>query len=349
MDVPDDALMFDFPITYNEVPQLQLHSVIEDYTQAWHGSLPQGLRHDGISPYTIPDTSYTSVGVSSAHGLETHFVSNPYPSVPYSDCWSVNGGDHIAPGPGGQHDSPFAMFVHPTIPRTARVFHAVPDAQLPSATAFATLTPPSEASSAPVVQGMFGATGQDMSLDTTTPSIHPYPMAMPLPAPVSGTGTPASPLSDSEPVSYTTSPPGVRCMVDNCGQDVAVDKTVLRQHLTAAHGYPAPYRSHNVLCRWLGCICTRPSTCRNLGLPSGHGVHIQDIVEHVWSAHLNFQDVCDKCGDARWAPGFSFQRHTSGCVGRKPARCKRCRQIFRSTVALAGHVELGQCVGEADE
>jgi hypothetical protein len=75
-----------------------------------------------------------------------------------------------------------------------------------------------------------------------------------------------------------------------------------------------------------------------------HGLHVDDITDHVWTDHdLNLQDVCGKCGDARWARGFLFLHHTSGCAGGKPARCVGCCQIFRLTIALVVHVELGQC------
>jgi hypothetical protein len=128
------------------------------------------------------------------------------------------------------------------------------------------------------------------------------------------------------PHQETSFVPVVRCMVDNCGEEISVKRTILQAHLASAHGYGTLPRSHSVICRWSGCMCTR-----------------QDIVEHVWQAHLDFQDVCGKCGDAGWNRRSSFQRHTRKCIGRKPARCKGCCHFFRSTIALAGHIELGQC------
>jgi hypothetical protein len=281
-------------------------------------------------------------------GFETQVVSSAQPSVRYLGSWPVNGGNqyYIPARPSTDYNSPFAMPQHHMVSQTPTVHHPVPG--MHPLFAPATLTPTAETDSSPMVQGMFGATGQGIALDETTLSIHPYPTTMPPPALVSGTSTPASPLSDSESTPNTIPPPVVRCMVDDCSQDVAVDKLVLRQHLTSTHHYPAPHRSRSVLCRWSGCICTRPSTCRSPNLGAGHGVHIEDITDHIWSAHLSFQDVCGKCGDARWARGYSFQRHTDGCAGRKPARCVGCRQIFTSTAALVGHVELGQCAGVVD-
>jgi hypothetical protein len=335
MDMSDDALMFELPINYNEDPQLQRHSAVEDHAHPWGGSLPQGFQYDGPSPYTIPGTPHTNLAVSSLHSVDAQFVFNSDPSVSYPAYSPVHGGYHIAPSTGGHYDLPFVMSVHPTASRTPWVFHAVPDAQLSPATASTTF--------APVALNMVPTSGQDIVVDATAPSIYPHPTATPSLAPVSGATTPATPPSASGPVPELPSPPTVRCMVDSCGHNIAVNKTVLRQHLTIAHGYPAPHRSHNAVCRWSGCICTRPSTCRSLNLGIGHGIHVKDIIEHIWHDHLSFQDVCGKCGDARWARGFSFQRHTSVCAGHKPARCVGCCQLFRSTIALAVHVELGEC------
>jgi hypothetical protein len=130
------------------------------------------------------------------------------------------------------------------------------------------------------------------------------------------------------PPPETNFAPLVRCMVDNCGEDISVERTILRAHLASTRGYRTIPRSRSAICRWSGCICSR-----------------QDIVEHIWQAHLNFQDVCGKCGDVSCTRKSSFQRHTRRCISRKPARCKGCCHFFRSTIALAGHIELGQCAG----
>jgi hypothetical protein len=338
----EQAFMFDFPIT-------DIRAVHSQSTQghAWHRRPVQGYAEAGS--YDMPNPSYTNGAMPPPSSFGTQFVSSFQPFVSHPGNWPVNDGRqyYIPAVPSTNSNSPFAMPQHHIVSQTPAVHHPVPGVH-PPAFASATLTPTAEMNSPPILQGMFGATGQGIALDATASSIHPYPTAMPLPAPVSGTSMPASPLSDPESTPITTSPPTVRCMVENCGQDVAVDKLVLRQHLTTGHNYPAPHRSRSVLCRWSGCLCTRPSTCRSPSLGAGHGVHIEDITDHIWTAHLSFQDVCGKCGDARWARGYSFQRHTDGCAGRKPARCVGCRQIFTSTAALVGHVELGQCAGVVD-
>jgi hypothetical protein len=336
----EQAFMFDFPIT-------DIRAVHSQSTQghAWHRRPVQGYAEAGS--YDMPNPSYTNGAMPPPSSFGTQFVSNAQPFVPYPSNWPVNGGYQYYFAPGTDHNSRFAMPQHHIVSQAQTVHPAVPGVHPPPFTS-ATLPSISETNAAPVVLDMIGAAGQDIDVDTTTPAIHPYSTAMPPPAPVSGTSTPASPLSDSESTPITTSPPTVRCMVDDCGQDIAVDKLVLRQHLSTSHNYPAPHRSRSVLCRWSGCLCTRPSTCRSPNLGAGHGVHIEDITDHIWTAHLSFQDVCGKCGDARWARGYSFQRHTDGCAGRKPARCVGCRQIFTSTAALVGHVELGQCAGVVD-
>jgi hypothetical protein len=316
-------------------------SLAQDH--AWHRGLLPGYAEE--SSYTMPSPSYTNGGLPSWSGPRSQFVSDPQLFVPYPGPWSSNGGYQyrVSVGPSTEHNSHFAMPPLAMILQTQTVPHAA--ANVHPSFAPATLTPTAEPNSLPILQGIFGATGQGIALDTNILSIRPNPTAMPLLAPVSGTPTPTSSLSDLESTPNIIPPPVVRCMVDNCDQDIAVDKIVLRQHLTTSHHYPTPHRSRSVLCRWSGCLCTRPSTCRSPNLGVGHGVHIEDITDHVWSAHLSFQDVCGKCGDARWARGFSFQRHVRGCAGGKPARCVGCCQIFRSTIALAVHVELGQCVG----
>jgi hypothetical protein len=263
-------------------------------------------------------------------------------SVPCLGHKPVNSGHHIAPGYGAQYDLSFAMPVNPPVAHTPVVYHPSVDCH-PHSTP-ATLLPTLEAANtAPLMLNMIGACGQDVVIDaaidlidfrlTTTSPLSPTP----------GTSTSASPLPDSEPIPNSTPPPSMRCMIDNYGQAVAVNKDILREHFSTVHEYPASHRSRSIVCRWSGCICTRPSTCRSPNHGVEHGFHIDDVTEHVWSAHLDFQDVYGKCGDARWVPGFSLQRHMKACGGRKPARCKGCCQIFKSTVAFTGHVELGLC------
>jgi hypothetical protein len=348
VDVQDEqAFMsrftFNFPNTGIQADHSPQH-------HAWHGShggygsfLPEA------SSYTMPNQPFTNGGMPPPFGFETQIVSDPQPSVSYPGYGPVSGG-YQYPTPAGtstEYGSPFAMPQHPMVPQTQTVYHVVPDTHPPFASA--TSTPVPGTTSAPVVLNMALAPGQDIVIDATIDFVHPHPTETPLPASVPSIAASASPRSSSEPVPEVPSLSVVRCMIDNCRHDIEVDKVILRTHLTNVHGYPAPHRSRSVLCRWSGCICTRPSTCRSPNLGVGHGVHIEDITEHIWTTHLNFQDVCSKCGDARWVHGFSLQRHMSGCAGRKPARCKGCRIVFKSTVALAGHMELGLCEAAMNE
>jgi hypothetical protein len=134
--------------------------------------------------------------------------------------------------------------------------------------------------------------------------------------------------------------PTVRCKVDNCNQDVELLKSTIRHHLTVTHDYKPYERGISVDCRWENCHCSK-TRCNNRGV--GHSVHVQDIAEHVWHAHLNFHEACSKCGDARWVHPYARSRHESKCTGPKPARCKRCRVEFSSVVALESHILFGQC------
>jgi hypothetical protein len=340
---PDNMRVSHLPTSYIEVSQLQLQSVVGDHAHGWHTSHPQGFDRVQSSSHTMPNMPYTNGGISLSSGYETQFVSDPQLSVSHPGYWSVNGGYYIAPSHGGQYNSPFTVSPHPMVSQIPTVRHAVADVRASFSPSIP--TPTSEVNSLPVAFGMVSAAGQDEDADKITPSTLPYPTGIPLFPSTLGGAPSATPPPNMEPVPGATLPPLVRCMIDNCDQDIVVDKAVLREHLTTTHNYPAPHRSRSVLCRWSGCICTRPSTCRSPNLGADHGVHIEDITDHVWSTHLSFQDVCGKCGDARWARGYSFLRHTNGCAGRKPARCVGCCQLFTSTAALVGHVELGQCVG----
>jgi hypothetical protein len=331
-----------------DIPIAGTHADHSQGTQghAWHGSHGSHLQgYAEASSYAMPNSSYTNGGVPPPSGFETQIVSDAQPYVPYPGYWPVNGGYqyHTPADPTTEHDSPFAMPFHPVVSQTSAVQRPVRDIHMSSASA--TFTSLDGTSSTPVERGMVSASDHEIAIGATTDAIYPHSTAMPPLAPVPSTAAPTSLLSDPEPVPNVPTPPVVRCRIDSCEQHITVDKDVLRQHLTTTHRYPAPHRSRSVLCRWADCRCTRPSTCHSVDLEPGHGVHIEDITEHVWTSHLNFQNICGKCGDARWVHGFSLQRHTLGCAGRKPARCVGCRRIFRSTVALAGHVELGQCVG----
>jgi hypothetical protein len=136
--------------------------------------------------------------------------------------------------------------------------------------------------------------------------------------------------------------PTVRCRIDDCMHNIPLVKSSIRQHLLAVHSYEAYRHGTSVHCRWEDCRCTK-TRCSNRDL--GHSVHAQDITEHVWHAHLNFHEICSKCGDARWVHPYARSRHESKCTGPKPARCKRCLIEFPSIVALEAHIMLYQCFG----
>jgi hypothetical protein len=138
-----------------------------------------------------------------------------------------------------------------------------------------------------------------------------------------------------------TTVPTARCKVDGCEQNIPLSKPCIRQHLIFAHGYEAYQRGASADCRWEGCCCTK-KTCIRRGLV--HGVHVEDITEHVWHSHLNFHEVCSRCGEARWVHPYARSRHESKCTGPRPARCKACLIEFSSAVALECHIMWQQCV-----
>jgi hypothetical protein len=164
------------------------------------------------------------------------------------------------------------------------------------------------------------------------------------------TASPAPASTRSSP-SSASGHPTFTCLIDQCGVDLPVDISTLKAHLGLFHGYPALRRGQALECRWSGCTCKRTGCKgRNPEHPKrhdhghhSHGVHGEDIVGHIWEQHLNFQDPCPKCGEARWSYGFSKSRHEKACPGRKQARCRRCCVLFESEAALAGHVELRLC------
>jgi hypothetical protein len=139
--------------------------------------------------------------------------------------------------------------------------------------------------------------------------------------------------------------PTFRCEIPNCGVEVVVDKRQILIHLLTAHNYPRPSRGQSVSCLWPDCKCKKQGAdgqqCR--GRIVGHASHAEDIVDHIWETHLGFQEVCPKCGDARWGCTFSKGRHEKTCEGRRRVRCRYCLEIFPSRIAFAGHLELKQC------
>jgi hypothetical protein len=135
--------------------------------------------------------------------------------------------------------------------------------------------------------------------------------------------------------------PTVQCQIDNCAQNIPLLRSSIRQHLIFIHGYETHQHGAGADCRWEGCRCTK-KTCRRRGL--SHGVHVEDITGHVWNSHLNFHEVCPRCGHARWVHPYARSRHEAKCMGTKPARCKACLVEFPSILALECHFMMQQCV-----
>jgi hypothetical protein len=161
------------------------------------------------------------------------------------------------------------------------------------------------------------------------------------------------------------SSPSVRCQMDTCNDvvlPVERDNSCLIFHLMYEHEYLTT--EEDTSCRWwdYGLTSASASTSRHrLTTPSLH--HAQDpqradlraiqrcpwrggdhqILSHVISSHLNFVDLCSRCGYGPFSRKSSRDRHESGCQGRVPARCRDCLREFPSIVALGGHAELGLC------
>jgi hypothetical protein len=152
-------------------------------------------------------------------------------------------------------------------------------------------------------------------------------------------------LSPSHFVPSVRIAPTFHCEIPNCGIEVIVDKRELLIHLLRVHDYPYPTPSQSVSCPWPDCKCKKQGKdgllCR--GRPAGHASHAEDIVDHIWETHLGFQDMCSKCGDARWGCAFSIGRHEKSCEGRQPMRCRHCLEMFPSRIACVGHLELKLC------
>jgi hypothetical protein len=163
-------------------------------------------------------------------------------------------------------------------------------------------------------------------------------------APLSTPTGSASPPSSVSPASTASAHPSFTCRVDNCGTSLHVDLPTLKLHLGADHGYPPIRRGHALECRWVGCLCKLKCKDRDRTV---HGIHKEDIAQHMWEHHLNFQDPCPKCGEVRWVRGFSKTRHERACAGRRPARCRACYEPFPLEVVLGAHYELRLCPSRA--
>jgi hypothetical protein len=136
-----------------------------------------------------------------------------------------------------------------------------------------------------------------------------------------------------------------RCTIAGC--NAVVDVGLVYLHLCIIHDYPFDCAIVETTCLCAGCRCSKQAPGRN-GCP-GRGVnhpwHGKDIISHIWKTHLDFRDVCHKCGEAGFTNTFTYNRHADSCAGRTPSRCRICWVEFPSKVALGGHVELGQCLG----
>jgi hypothetical protein len=156
--------------------------------------------------------------------------------------------------------------------------------------------------------------------------------------------------------------PSFRCQMDICNDVVLPlerDRSCLIFHLMYDHNYLMT--EDDTMCRWwdYGSTSTSSSTSRQRSAtPSLHRAQNPDIrvmercswrggglslLAHVVNSHLNFVDLCSKCGYGPFSRKSSRDRHESGCQGRVPARCRDCLREFPSIVALGGHAELGLC------
>jgi hypothetical protein len=151
---------------------------------------------------------------------------------------------------------------------------------------------------------------------------------------------PTDPTPTCPPVPTASTHPSFTCRVDNSGTNLHVDLPTIKLHLGADHGYPPVRRGHTLECRWVGCVCKLKCKDRERAV---HGIHKEDVAKHIWEHHLNFQDPCPKCGEIRWVHGFSKRRHGRVCVGRQPARCRTCYELYPSEVVLGAHYELRLC------
>jgi hypothetical protein len=136
------------------------------------------------------------------------------------------------------------------------------------------------------------------------------------------------------------------CTLSGCAAFVPldVDGTHLCAHLLE-HGYQLG--RHLTSCGCIGCLCPKqgPNGTQCAGRAPGHAWHGTNMVKHVVQQHLNFEDVCPKCGNGGFANTYSYNRHVYQCPGRTLARCRVCLVEFPSIVALGGHRELGLCMG----
>jgi hypothetical protein len=130
------------------------------------------------------------------------------------------------------------------------------------------------------------------------------------------------------------------CPFPGCNSIVNLDTNAqyLREHFSNHHANLLASGIHD--CPFHGCCCSR--NCRGRG--PRHAWHGQNIIRHIFDHHLDFEDVCPKCGRGKFANSFSFNRHVDfSCRGRSVARCTICWNLFPSETALSYHSEFDHC------
>jgi hypothetical protein len=169
-------------------------------------------------------------------------------------------------------------------------------------------------------------------------------------------------LTPAIPSPPSLSDPSMSCGIDGCVATLPVerDRASLAFHLLFEHGYLLG--DVQTVCRWQAGGGKSSSSTSNFKLKSTSNAHslvglqpngiVQPcqwhgkgakLLDHIVNSHLNFVDLCSKCGSGPFSRKSSLDRHEVGCQGRVPARCRDCLREFPSIVALGGHAELGLC------
>jgi hypothetical protein len=152
------------------------------------------------------------------------------------------------------------------------------------------------------------------------------------------------------------SDPSVKCGIYGCNATLPVEREreSLAYHLIFYHGYLLG--DFQIACGWKdgGGKSLLLSSNFNIDLSTGlqpnatappcqwNGKGI-NLLDHIVNSHLNFVDLCSKCGSGPFSRKSSLDRHKLSCQGRVPARCRDCLREFPSIIALGGHAELGLC------
>jgi hypothetical protein len=140
-------------------------------------------------------------------------------------------------------------------------------------------------------------------------------------------------------------PPYLVCQIAGCNAPLVFidrDFAALAFHLIFEHGY---LPGIEYTCGWNGCQCSKSPGCREDhqtgNLHSWRGLNMLD---HVVKAHLDFVDVCSKCGTGPFSRKSSRDRHEASCRrGLVQARFRSCLQVFSSIIMLGAHGGFGQC------